>query len=204
ESLRFLDINQAAIDHYGWTREEFLRMTIRDIRPPEELPTYDERTRRRIAGLLLGGRTRHWRKDGSRIEVETSSQEVLYGGMRARLVLATDVTGRVRMEEDVQRFVSLVENAGDFIAMVSPDSRLLYLNKAGRDLVGLADDSPVADLSLGSLWHEDSRETVQHEVLPRLAAGESWGFDGRLRPARAGEPGGGGGNGFPIPATQTR
>src|SRR6185437_13827251 len=112
ESLRFLDINQAAIDHYGWTREEFLRMTIREIRPPEELPSFDERTRRRSGGLMLGGRTRHWCKDGTRIEVETSSQEVLYGGMRARLVLATDVTGRVRMEEDVRRFVSLVENAG--------------------------------------------------------------------------------------------
>jgi PAS domain S-box-containing protein len=188
ESLRFLDVNQAAIDHYGWTREEFLRMTIREIRPPEELPSFDERTRRRISGLMLGGRTRHWCKDGTRIEVETSSQEVLYGGMRARLVLATDVTGRVRMEEDVQRFVSLVENAGDFIAMVSPDSRLLYLNKAGRELVGLSDDSPVADLSLGALWHEDSRETVQQDVLPRLAAGESWDFDGRLRHAGSGEP----------------
>ncbi len=188
ESLRFLDINQAAIDHYGWTREEFLRMTVRDVRPPEELPAFEARVRRQSHGLTLGGRARHWRKDGTRIEVETSSQEVLYGGMRARLVLATDVTGRVRMEEDVQRFVSLVENAGDFIAMVRPDSRLLYLNKAGRELIGLADDSPVADLSLGSLWHEDSRETVQHEVLPRLAAGESWDFDGRLRHAGSGEP----------------
>ena len=134
-SLRFLDVNQAAIDQYGWTREEFLRMTIREIRPPEELPVFEERIRRRGPGLTLGGRYRHWRKDRSPIEVEISSQEVLYGGMRARLVLATDVTGRVRMHEDVQRFVSLVENAGDFIAMVSPEWQLLYLND-GTTLTG--------------------------------------------------------------------
>src|SRR6266540_381300 len=107
ESFRFLDVNQAAIDQYGWTREEFLRMTIREIRPPEELAVFDEKLRRRGRGVTLGGRYRHWRKDGGRIEVEISSQEVLYGGMRARLVLATDVTARVRMQEDVQRFVSL-------------------------------------------------------------------------------------------------
>jgi PAS domain S-box-containing protein len=188
ESLRFLDVNQAAIDQYGWTREEFLRMTIREIRPPEELPMFDERIRRRSPGLTLGGRARHWRKDGTRIEVETSSQEVLYGGMRARLVLASDVTGRVRMEEDVQRFVSLVENAGDFIAMVSPQWRLLYLNKAGRELMGFSDDSPLGDVSLASLWHEDSQETVQRDVVPRLAAGQSWDFDGRLRHVGSGEP----------------
>jgi two-component system cell cycle sensor histidine kinase/response regulator CckA len=188
ESLRFLDVNQAAIEQYGWTREEFLRMTIREIRPPEELPVFDERIRRRSPGLTLGGRYRHWRKDGSAIEVEISSQEVLYGGMRARLVLATDVTARVRMQEDVQRFVSLVENAGDFIAMASPEWRLLYLNKAGRELMGLDDDSPLADVSLASLWYEDSRETVEREVLPRLAQGQSWDFDGKLRHLRSGEP----------------
>src|SRR6266849_3908342 len=47
ESLRFLDVNQAAIDQYGWTREEFLRMSIRDIRPPEDLAAFDARLRAR-------------------------------------------------------------------------------------------------------------------------------------------------------------
>jgi PAS domain S-box-containing protein len=188
ESLRFLDVNQAAIDQYGWTREEFLRMTIREIRPPEDLPGFEERLRRRGPGITVGGRYRHVRKDGSRIEVEISSQEVLYGGMRSRLVLATDVTGRVRMQEDVQRFVSLVENAGDFIAMVAPDWRVLYLNKAGRDLIGITEESLAAGISLMSLWHEDSRATITREVLPRLWQGEPWDFGGRVRHVETGEP----------------
>ena len=188
ETLRFLDVNQAAIDHYGWTREEFLRMSIRDIRPTEDLAAFDARLRARGPGVTVGGRFRHWRKDGSTIEVEIASQEVLFGGMRARLVLATDVTERVRIEEDVQRFVSLVENAGDFIAMVSPDWRVLYLNKAGRALVGLPAESMVGDMPITGLWHEDSREAVWRDVLPRLAEGQSWDFDGRLRHVRTGEP----------------
>jgi two-component system cell cycle sensor histidine kinase/response regulator CckA len=188
ESFRFLDVNQAAIDQYGWTREEFLRMTIREIRPLEELAAFDEKLRRRGPGVTLGGRYRHQRKNGDQIEVEISSQEVLYGGMRARLVLATDVTARVRMQEDVQRFVSLVENAGDFIAMVSPERQLLYLNKAGRELMGFSDDLLVRGISVTSLWHEHSRDVLEQDVLPRLAEGQSWDFDGQLRHVVSGEP----------------
>ncbi|HEY8104996.1 MAG TPA: PAS domain S-box protein, partial [Gemmatimonadales bacterium] len=188
ETLRFLDVNQAAIDQYGWTREEFLRMSTRDIRPAEDVAGFDARLRARGPGVTVGGRFRHRRKDGSALEVEVASQEVLFGGMRARLVLATDVTERVRIEEDVQRFVSLVENAGDFIAMVSPDWRVLYLNKAGRALVGLPAESMVGDMPITGFWHEDSREAVWRDVLPRLADGQSWDFDGRLRHVRTGEP----------------
>ncbi len=187
-SLRFLDVNQAAIDQYGWTREEFLRMTIRDIRPAEDLAAFDARIKERGPGVTVGGRFRHRRKDGGVIEAEVASQEVLFGGMRARLVLATDITARVRMEEDVQRFVSLVENAGDFIAMVSPDWRVVYLNKAGRALVGLPAESMVGDVPITGLWHPESQEAVWRDALPRLSAGQSWDFDGRLRHVRTGEP----------------
>jgi len=187
-SLRFLDVNQAAIEQYGWTREEFLRMSIRDIRPPEDLAGFDARLRARGPGVTVGGRFRHRCKDGRAIEVEIASQEVLFGGMRARLVLATDVTARVQIEEDVQRFVSLVENAGDFIAMVSLDWRVVYLNKAGRALVGLPAEAMVGDLAITGLWHEDSREAIWRDVLPRLADGQSRDFDGQLRHVVTGEP----------------
>ena len=188
ESFRFLDVNQAAIDQYGWTREEFLRMSIRDIRPPEDLAAFDDRLRARGPGVTVGGRFRHRRKDGRTLEVEVASQEVLFAGIRARLVLATDVTERVGIEEDVQRFVSLVENAGDFIAMVGLDWRVVYLNKAGRALVGLPAESMVGDVPITGLWQEDSRETVWRDVLPRLGEGQSWDFEGRLRHVRTGEP----------------
>ena len=51
ETLRFLDVNQAAIDLYGWSREEFLKMSILDIRPPEDIEAV-------IAHVKLGG-TQH-------------------------------------------------------------------------------------------------------------------------------------------------
>ena len=138
--------------------------------------------------LPVDGRFRHWRKDRTPMEVEISSQEVEFRGTRARLVLALDVTARLRAEEDVERFVSLVENSGDFIAMASLDWRIVYLNKAGRELVGLTAESLVLDTPVSGLWDPETRATVEREVLPRIAAGQSWTFDGRLRHARTGEP----------------
>ncbi|MGH7519264.1 MAG: PAS domain S-box protein [Gemmatimonadales bacterium] len=188
ESLAILDVNQAAVEHYGWSREEFLGLTIRDLQPAAELPVFEEALRQRRPGITVDGRFRHWRKDESLMEVEISSQEVSFRGTQARLVLALDVTARVRAEEDVQRFVSLVENSGDFIAMASLDWRLVYLNKAGRELVGLTTESLVSDVAVPELWDSETRATVEREVLPRIAAGQSWTFDGRLRHARTGEP----------------
>ena len=188
ETLAILDVNQAAVAHYGWTRAEFLTLTIRDLRPAGEQAEFEDALRRRGPGLTVGGRFRHWRKDGTLMEVEISSQEVDFRGTKARLVLALDVTARVRAEEDVQRFVSLVENSGDFIAMASLDWRVVYLNKAGRELVGLTSEAMVADTAVPDLWDAETRETVEREVLPRITAGQSWTFDGRLRHAHTGEP----------------
>ncbi len=188
DNLRILDVNQAAVDHYGWSREEFLALTIRELRPPSETAVFEDALRRRRPGVTVDGRFRHWRKDGTVLEVEISSQEVDFRGTKARLVLALDVTARVHAEEDVQRFVSLVENSGDFIAMASLDWQVVYLNKAGRELVGLASEELGSGVAVADLWDGDTRAVVDADVLPRIASGQSWTFDGRLRHARTGEP----------------
>jgi two-component system, cell cycle sensor histidine kinase and response regulator CckA len=97
ETLRFLEVNEAAVRHYGYSREEFLAMTIRDIRPVEELPRLmdsltDPSPRHNTAGW------RHRLKDGTLIEVEVASDPMTYQHRPARLVLITDVTERRRQE----------------------------------------------------------------------------------------------------------
>jgi diguanylate cyclase (GGDEF)-like protein/PAS domain S-box-containing protein len=99
ETLRFLVVNAAAVAHYGYTEAEFLRMTIRDIRPPEEL----DRLHADLAAAPAKGaqHTGHWihiRRGGERIQVDISSHSVTIGGRPARFVLANDVTERLRLE----------------------------------------------------------------------------------------------------------
>jgi len=102
-TLKFLDVNRAALAHYGYTREQFLGMTIRDIRPAEDR----ERLDRFMAGSASGRRTgggadgvpthwRHLRADGSLIDVEIHADEFELDGQSARLVVAVDITERMR------------------------------------------------------------------------------------------------------------
>lgn len=101
-SLRFAAVNQAAVDHYGYGREEFARMTIEDIRPPEDrLKLHDHLAN--LAERAFGQIWQHRKKDGTVIHVAVSARDLAYEGRPARIVLAHDVTDRVRAEEALRR-----------------------------------------------------------------------------------------------------
>jgi diguanylate cyclase (GGDEF)-like protein/PAS domain S-box-containing protein len=97
-TLVFLEVNDAAIEKYGYTREEFLAMTIADIRPEEDIPALLENIQRVTEGLDLAGIWRHQTKAGKILEVEITSHTLVFKGRRAELVLAHDVTARRQAE----------------------------------------------------------------------------------------------------------
>jgi len=99
ETLRFLDVNEATVRQYGYSRSELLRMTIKDIRPPEEMPALLDALRRRGRGLGDSGVWRHRRKDGTLFDAEVTSHPISFGGSPAVMVLSNDVTERRRAEE---------------------------------------------------------------------------------------------------------
>ena len=99
ETLAFLAVNEAAVRLYGYTQGEFLGMTIKDIRAPEEIPALLEKLREPpSAASRSDGPWRHRRKDGTGIEVEISSSALVLGGTAARLVMASDVSDKRKLE----------------------------------------------------------------------------------------------------------
>lgn len=102
ESLRFLEVNQAAVTRYGYLREEFLAMTIFDIRPPEDAPAVRASAAWQVAGISRTGPWRHLTKDGRVLFVEVVSHPVTLHGRAARLVVAHDVTEQLRVEETLR------------------------------------------------------------------------------------------------------
>jgi two-component system, cell cycle sensor histidine kinase and response regulator CckA len=101
-SFAFLAVNDAAARHYGYTRDEFLRMTIKDIRPAEDVPPLVDH----VAHLPEPDSKETWRhckKDGTRIDVEISAHAFEFAGRPARLVLVNDVTERKRLEEQLRQ-----------------------------------------------------------------------------------------------------
>ncbi len=148
ESMRFLAVNDAAIYRYGYSAEEFMSMTLLDIHPPEEV----ERAREKIRSVKLKiestGSWQHKKKDGSLMNVEITSHALEFEGKNARLVLAHDVSDRLRAEEAVKRseakYRELFENANDLIYTHDLTGKFTSLNHAGERVTGYTEEEALS------------------------------------------------------------
>jgi len=97
ETRRFLDVNEAALTLYGYTREEFLSMNITEIRPPEELARMEAAFRedQKAKSNIYKGVFTHKKKNGELIRVDVQSNNIRYNGRNAKIVVANDITERL-------------------------------------------------------------------------------------------------------------
>ena len=100
KTLAFLAVNQAAIAQYGYSKEEFLQMTILDIRPEEDRKMARKNLQDAPVDYYSTGMWRHYRKDKSLIYVKISSHSMLFNGHQAEIILATDLTKQVKFEKE--------------------------------------------------------------------------------------------------------
>jgi len=100
QTLAFLAVNDAAVHLYGYSRSEFLAMTIKDIRPPEDVPKLLASVQE-TRGQVSAGVWRHRLKGGAVVDVEVASNTIIFQGQAARLVLASDVSEKKRLEAEL-------------------------------------------------------------------------------------------------------
>ncbi|HZH32385.1 MAG TPA: PAS domain S-box protein [Pyrinomonadaceae bacterium] len=174
DTYAYLAVNEAAVRHYGYTRAEFLAMSIFDVRPPDSVPAVLEN----IASLPLphrhAGEWEHRKKDGTPIFVEISSQLIDFGGRTARLVLINDVTERKQaaaaLRESEERYRELFENANDVIFTTDLACRFLSVNPAVEKVTGYT----CAEISRMSFTEMFAPECVEdsREMMKRKLAGD--------------------------------
>lgn len=141
ESLKFLAVNEAAVHHYGYSEEEFLAMTIADIRPKEDVPKLVDAVSRRVLGLSEAGLWKHRKKDGNTIDVEITSHSINFAGKGAELILAQDVTAQRKSEEKLrqseERFAKAFRSSPLPITIsTEQDGRYLDANEAFVKMIG--------------------------------------------------------------------
>ena len=157
ETLAFLDVNAAALAQYGYSRAEFLGMSIKDIRPPEDVPALLAEVRATEVRNGAARRTewRHRRRDGKIITVAISSHQLLVEGRAARLVLARDVTEEKSLQDQFLR-AQRMENLGLLAAGVAHD-----LNNILTPMMMIA---PLLGQRLTSESDQRLLTTVEHSV----------------------------------------
>ena len=172
-TLRFLAVNHAAIEHYGYTREEFLDKTIKDIRPAEEIPDLEENlTLSTRQARQHSGPWKHQKKDGAIINVEIFSHSLEFADRPARLVLANDITERLRVQEHQRLSDQILQRVKSLILVVDGDGKLIYVSPSSEELTGYTPGE-----LLGDGWWQLSRNDpvearAEQALFKRVARGE--------------------------------
>jgi diguanylate cyclase (GGDEF)-like protein/PAS domain S-box-containing protein len=102
DTLRFVEVNKGATLQYGYSREEFLTMTIADIRPVEDVALLMDTVKDDRPELMRSGVWRHRTSAGDLLDVEISSHVLDFNGRAGVLVMAQDVTERCRLEQQLR------------------------------------------------------------------------------------------------------
>jgi PAS domain S-box-containing protein len=146
ETLQILAVNEAAIVQYGYSRDEFLKLNLKDLRPPGDVPDLFKARALSSPQQMshYSGQFRHLRKDGSLILAEIYSGPIVWAGVAARIVTAIDVTERKWGEEALrqaeEKYRSIFENAVEGIFQTTPEGRYISVNPALARMYGY--DSP--------------------------------------------------------------
>ncbi|MEX3943371.1 EAL domain-containing protein [Paraburkholderia sp. BR10937] len=196
ETLRFLAVNAAAIQQYGYTEEEFLTMTIRDIRPAEDVSRLEQHLTRSDMVTqnvrMMAGIWHHRRRDGSIISADISHHSLTFLGRDAVFVLADDVTEQIKAEAEAQRsnqmLESVIDNIPQRIFWKDAQSRYLGCNMTFARDAGLAYPEQIIGKSDDDLpWRayadgmrEQDREVIE-SGLPRINYEDNHTIDGLHR-----------------------
>ncbi|WP_312363317.1 PAS domain S-box protein [Sphingobacterium sp.] len=169
DTLRFLAVNKEAIHQYGYSEEEFKQMTIKDIRPQEDIPKLEEAVERTKSRLKKFKKSifRHQKRDGRIMYVQIKGNTINFYGIQAEIVTATDLTELYEKERNLdkaykelsfseKRFRSLIENGRDLVAIIDLEGKYKYVAPSSINVLGIEPEAFLGKNAFDYIYEEDA------------------------------------------------
>ncbi|HTU33041.1 MAG TPA: ATP-binding protein [Candidatus Acidoferrum sp.] len=169
---KFLETNSGLQTMTGYNREQLSRISLTDMSPEEDRDAMAAR----IANLREGSHgdypmdQRFRTRDGASLWATTGLSLIPGSDSRPSMLVSivSDATARKRAEEEQKKLASVVESSSDFIGIATPEGRVLFVNAAGRKIVGAKDDQDFSGATIFDFVAEPDRDRFAHEALPRI------------------------------------
>ncbi|HPN94081.1 MAG: Blue-light-activated protein [bacterium ADurb.Bin236] len=109
------------------------------------------------------------------------------GCVKSVLFVARDITDKKNAETELMKFKALVENSVDLIGMADIEGKLLFMNKNGKKLIGLNEDSDISDLSVFDIAVKEEHASIRNDIMPALISKGTWSGQAKIRNLKTGE-----------------
>lgn len=180
-TLKFMEVNSAAIRQYGYSREEFLTMTITDIRPPEYREELLQYIRNLQPVLNLSGEWIHFKKNGEPLIVNITSDAIIFRGVPCRLVVVTDLSEQKKAAHQLKKqqelFKTIADNVGDVVWILDLKTRrFTYMTPSVFFLRGYTVDEAM-NQPFDEILTRDSLHRIEQSIPTRIEAWQNGNFN---------------------------
>ena len=166
-TLEFLNVNDAAVALYGYTKEEFLAMNVRDLWT-QDIQEEIETTWQKNYHDKFGVTVKHHKKNGELVHMEIKSNPIDFDGREARVTQAKDITGQLDAEQALKcsekRFRALVQDASDLMMIMDFNGILSYVSPSSLQMTGISDLDMIQN-NFFHYIHEDDIDSVKESLL---------------------------------------
>ena len=164
ENLRFLEANNAALDLYGYKKDEFLQMDLTDLYTPEDIQTLLDASHKGVNSGEFTGPYRHKKKDGTSVFVELSRISFIFLEKEAHYNIIRNVTEKLEIEKKFLSYKSVLDNTHDPVFITDSTGFITFASDAAADYLGYSTDEFVKS-SFISYVDNDDRAVINNSIF---------------------------------------
>lgn len=189
KDLRFLNVNAAAVKMYGFSREEFLNMKIRDLWTNKQEPEIEQMLSHKNDDYF-NLKVSHTTKTGEQIYIEVQSNPIIFDGIDARVSLINNITAQITAERALmhseQRFKALVQDGSDLVMILDCKGNFKYISPSAKAVTGVSSEKlrknnffymihqDDVDMVKDSIHQLESRKRIQIPSYRIRSSGNKW------------------------------